>query len=248
MDEGYTCRNMPYRLVPGSKACVVPLARIASAWRWVWNEMLNLQQPCDVAIAGWRQGAAAGFPELAHGDCAAETCGAVAAGAAAGAVGAELPGECLEGVLRGPVRAAQIREQGLVHDPAGFVDPGREASGSEVWLACAPSPGRCPDGTPVTVVVKRGWHALVCYRIKARTDGRSAWTATCARWRIARARSIACRTWRGWRPKEGRLKHALSRKKRGSRRRARRRVARESRKLANARHAPCVAASGGEGD
>ena len=45
----------------------------------------------------------------------------------------------------------------------------------------------------------RRWHAVVCYRITARTDGRSAWTATCSRWRTAKAKSIPCWTWPGWR-------------------------------------------------
>ena len=79
----------------------------------------------------------------------------------------------------------------------GEADPGREAAGSEGWLAGTPSAGRRPDGTPVKVDVKlvgRRWHAVVCYRNEARTHGRSARTATCARWRTANARSNAGRT------------------------------------------------------
>ena len=106
-------------------------------------------------IAGWRQSAAAGFPERVHGVYAAATCGAVAAEVAAGAGGAERPGGCLEGEIRGQVRAGSIPELGPVHDPAGCADPGREAAGSEGWLTGAPSPGRCPDRTPVKVGIKR---------------------------------------------------------------------------------------------
>ena len=51
MDEGIPYRKMPYGLVPGSESFAVQLARIAGAWRWVWNGMLDTQWQCPEAVS-----------------------------------------------------------------------------------------------------------------------------------------------------------------------------------------------------